>query len=615
MSTSTPHTTSEPSGAGAMRRFTAVPPVLAVALVCAGLVAAAPGAHGAAARTPRPTGAPVVTSSPGTSYRAVRLRPLDADHPVSIPSAAAGDLVVGQSFLTGFGERAAVWTADGSVRDLGTFGGPSALAHDVSSAGVVVGSATYPDFHSDGFRWTATDGLQALPRPSSWQGAVASAVTESGLIVGHGFDAAYIERGLVWRPGAAHEQVVSDAARRTVAVGADEQGNAYFRTTRLVADQSPGKGTPSDQLLRVPPSGAAVDLLADLTARDVTLRLRRADVNDAGEVVALVDGRDGRARVYRWEATKPKPVLLGLAANPWGDVAVGDDGSVAWTGPRTGGPMDVVVGGPVVVRADGKRTVLDGLDTHGAGATGIGPDGTVVGFGTGLLGGTGRERALAWQAGSAPVDLSATPDKPGGEQSRATAVLPDGRILGVTGNEGEDGVVWVPSARVRTVVRLRPTADTYVDEGDPDGVHGGTTSLGAASPAGGAARRALLRFAVPPAPVGTRLVSATVTVRTTKASDAGSEQPSPIVIPGGAWSELGTSWRNRPSDTQTPAGAFKPVGVDRPTSARLLPTVVRPGSDLDLDVTGSGDALRFCSREHARDSARPSLVLTYEETD
>jgi len=92
--------------------------------------------------------------------------------------------------------RHAVLYDQGTVTDLGTFGGPLSAARGVNDAGQVVGWAETDDPYEDehAFLWDSQNGLQDL----GTLGGLAStawAINSSGLVVGHSFDG---PRAFVW---------------------------------------------------------------------------------------------------------------------------------------------------------------------------------------------------------------------------------------------------------------------------------------------------------------------------------------------------------------------------------------------------------------------------------
>jgi probable HAF family extracellular repeat protein len=86
-----------------------------------------------------------------------------------------GEYVVGTSrhFGSGSPEHAIRWNADGTLEDLGTLGGSSAIAFACSDDGsVVVGVSSDAGGQSRAFRWDAVGGMQALPIAGDFSEAI-----------------------------------------------------------------------------------------------------------------------------------------------------------------------------------------------------------------------------------------------------------------------------------------------------------------------------------------------------------------------------------------------------------------------------------------------------------
>lgn len=122
-------------------------------------------------------------------------------------SRAAGVNAVGQAVgdacsctVCGFRKGRAVLFEGGQVTDLGTLGGPSALASAVNDAGQVVGAADTAELAEHGFVWERgrmTD-VGVLPG-GSW--SLLSAINAAGVAVGIADDASGEGRAVVYRDG------------------------------------------------------------------------------------------------------------------------------------------------------------------------------------------------------------------------------------------------------------------------------------------------------------------------------------------------------------------------------------------------------------------------------
>ncbi len=174
---------------------------------------------------------------------------------------------------------------------------------------------------------------------------------------------------------------------------------------------------------------------------------------------------------------------------------------------------------------------------------------------------------------------------------------------------------WTGRAAWRGTSRavVTPVADTYVDENAP------TTNFGWSSQllARGGARRAtgLLRFELPKAPPGKKLVSAFLNVRTSTAPSSGSVAPAAVSALRTAWRESRATWRNRPR------GALARVGqVPRRTApdTRYRVPLARDrvaanlGRGWSLAVTSTAaDDLALWSTGHENAAVHPRLVLVF----
>jgi hypothetical protein len=167
-----------------------------------------------------------------------------------------------------------------------------------------------------------------------------------------------------------------------------------------------------------------------------------------------------------------------------------------------------------------------------------------------------------------------------------------------------------PSPVTQTVT---PKADTYVNSGARTRNYGTSTSLTSR----GAGVISYLRFALPAAPAGRVLKSATLRIQTTSQSSAGSVDTHSVRRGPTAWTETGLTWANRPAEP-SPATVFGTVkGATRVSTRYSTPLTASAiarfaGKSLDLTVRGSGtDSLWFWSRQVTTASQRPTLILVY----
>jgi hypothetical protein len=161
-------------------------------------------------------------------------------------------------------------------------------------------------------------------------------------------------------------------------------------------------------------------------------------------------------------------------------------------------------------------------------------------------------------------------------------------------------------------VTVSPLADAHADESAPGLNHGSTKTLASQGESG---RTAYLRFALPAAPSGKRLVRAELRVRTTDAASAGSRDSHRVQRASNTWSESTLTWRNKPAlETGTIGTLAAASGPGVVTRAVLDPAVVaqRLGQHMTLAVSASGsDMLTVWSSEHTTQEHRPALVLTF----
>lgn len=98
------------------------------------------------------------------------------------------------------GRRATLWTSKGA-QSLGVLSGHTlSEAAGINDVGTVVGSC----FRARGrtpFVWTQQQGMRALPLPARFQNAWATAVSNSGTIVGAGVGTDGVTCALVWKDG------------------------------------------------------------------------------------------------------------------------------------------------------------------------------------------------------------------------------------------------------------------------------------------------------------------------------------------------------------------------------------------------------------------------------
>ncbi|MDP9416420.1 MAG: DNRLRE domain-containing protein, partial [Actinomycetota bacterium] len=163
------------------------------------------------------------------------------------------------------------------------------------------------------------------------------------------------------------------------------------------------------------------------------------------------------------------------------------------------------------------------------------------------------------------------------------------------------------------VATIEPVADTYGNAGAPAANYGSSSSLTSRGSIGAVS---YLRFVLPAAPPGTSLRSATLQLRTTGDSFAGSQEIHSVQLAADTWSESTLTWNNRAGVTagalgSLPAGTAPATGYRIPLTTAAVQQLL--GSTRTVAITNTGtDSVWFWSRNHASASYRPRLVLTFE---
>ncbi len=103
------------------------------------------------------------------------------------------DQVVGFSRLLNGNNHAFYW--DGSIHDLGTFGGTESEAYGINQAGHVVGFARTSNTSRHGFVW---DGQTMIDINGTLNASSANAINDHGLIVGSGIVTSPLSQAVVW---------------------------------------------------------------------------------------------------------------------------------------------------------------------------------------------------------------------------------------------------------------------------------------------------------------------------------------------------------------------------------------------------------------------------------
>ncbi|MEV6689723.1 DNRLRE domain-containing protein [Streptomyces sp. NPDC051130] len=214
-----------------------------------------------------------------------------------------------------------------------------------------------------------------------------------------------------------------------------------------------------------------------------------------------------------------------------------------------------------------------------------------------------------WHAGG--DNLNAWPDRPTSDYWAGlldeTAVYPS--VLSAAQVQNHYALASAPAD---SVLQLTAAEDTYANAGAPGTNYGTSGSLAVR---GTSLYASYLRFDLPAAPAGTVLKSATLSVKTSTMSGAGTTDTVSVVPVTGAWTEGGTTYDNRPGLGGPALGSFPgvPDGSAVHTAALDTATVASAlGSAYGLALTSTGtDALWLWSSEAAAGEGTPRLTLTF----
>lgn len=187
-------------------------------------------------------------------------------------------------------------------------------------------------------------------------------------------------------------------------------------------------------------------------------------------------------------------------------------------------------------------------------------------------------------------------------------------VAAVAGSAVALALGTVPAAAAAgTQVTVPVAADTYTYLSAPTTDYGLSASLGVY---GTPDITSVLRFIIPAAPSGQALVSATLQVRTTTLSSAGSQNALAIREATDSWAETGTFYANRPvisgpSLGALPGGTVPDASYSVPLDAAVLGAWT--GSHT-LAVVGSGsDSTWMYSKQAPLVAQRPVLILSYAD--
>ena len=182
---------------------------------------------------------------------------------------------------------------------------------------------------------------------------------------------------------------------------------------------------------------------------------------------------------------------------------------------------------------------------------------------------------------------------------------------------GAVAIASAPTALAATqTLTVAPTADTYVLSSSTRSNYGTSTSLNTLGP--GTAAVTFLKFTLPAFPAGTTLTGASLGVRTTTASNAGSTATQTVRVTTSSWTETGLTYRTIPALTGTVLGTLaSPSAVNTAYAVPLstTPLATLSGQVLSVAITSSAaDTLILNSRSATTTANRPALSLTFTTT-
>ncbi|GHB48844.1 hypothetical protein GCM10010347_18410 [Streptomyces cirratus] len=220
-----------------------------------------------------------------------------------------------------------------------------------------------------------------------------------------------------------------------------------------------------------------------------------------------------------------------------------------------------------------------------------------------------QQYAGFWHVGG--DNLSSWPNRPTSNffagQIDETAVYPTALTQAQVKNHYD-----LAKAPTDTVSKVVTTEDTYINQGAPSQAYGTSTSLAVR---GTSAYETYLRFNLPAAPAGTVLKSASLQVKTTTQTGAGTADTVSVVPVTGTWSAAGTTFNTKPTLGTTPLGSIAGVpdgsavqSVELDTTA--VSSVLGTGYSMALTSTGT-DPLWIWSSEATAADAAPQLILTF----
>jgi len=176
-------------------------------------------------------------------------------------------------------------------------------------------------------------------------------------------------------------------------------------------------------------------------------------------------------------------------------------------------------------------------------------------------------------------------------------------------------VTVAPVTPLPTVLTVSATEDAMVYQILPTTNFGADQQLSSRGPVSGASISSYLKFAIPVAPVGATLTGATLQVRTSTDSTAGSGDSHDVSVVTGAWTEGTINWNTRPVGAGPVLGTLTgATGLNTAYTVTLSASQIATlaGTTVSFMISSTGtDNLRLWSNNATAVSNRPVLSLVY----